>query len=42
MIKILNTEIDTNKTEEIQDFKKGSWINMIAPTDEERAKVYAL
>lgn len=39
MIKILNTDLDTNKTEEIQEFKKGSWINMVAPTDEEVKKV---
>ena len=39
MIKILNTDLDTNKTEETQEFKKGSWINMVAPTDEEIKKV---
>jgi len=35
MFKIYNTDIKTNITEEIQEFKKGSWINMIAPTDKE-------
>ena len=39
MIKILNTDVDTNKTEEIQEFKKGSWISMVSPTDEEIKKV---
>lgn len=39
MIKILNTDMETNKTEEIQEFKKGSWISMVSPTDEEIKKV---
>ena len=39
MIKIINTDMETNKTEEIQEFKKGSWISMVAPTDEEIKKV---
>ena len=39
MIKIYNTDMQTNKTEESQEYKKGSWINMIAPSDEEIKKV---
>ena len=39
MIKIYNTDLQTNKTEENQEYKKGSWINMTAPTDDEIKKV---
>ena len=39
MVKIYNTDMQTNKTEESQEYKKGSWINMTAPTDEEIKKV---
>ena len=39
MIKIYNTDLQTNKTEEIQEYKKGSWINLVAPTDDEIKKV---
>ena len=35
MIKMYSTDIETNKTEETKEFKKGNWINMIAPTEEE-------
>lgn len=35
MFKIYNTNVETNVTEEIKEFKKGSWINMVAPTDKE-------
>ena len=35
MIKMYNTNIETNITEETKEFKKGNWINMIAPTEEE-------
>ena len=34
MIKMYNTDINTNITEETKDLKKGNWINMIAPTEE--------
>ena len=34
-----NTNLETNKTEETHEFKKGNWINMIAPTEEEIKKV---
>lgn len=39
MIKIYNTNIETNKTEETKEFEKGNWINMVAPTEEEIKKV---
>ena len=35
MIKMYNTDMETNITEEVTEFKKGNWINMIAPTEEE-------
>ena len=39
MLKMYNTNLATNETEEIQEYKKGNWINMIAPTEEEIKKV---
>lgn len=39
MIKIYNTNIETNKFEEIKDFQKGSWINLINPSENEIKKV---
>lgn len=39
MVKMYNTNLETGKTEETQEFKKGNWINMIAPTEEEIKKV---
>ena len=39
MIKMYNTDMETNITEEVNEFKKGNWINMIAPTEEEIEKV---
>lgn len=39
MIKMYNTNLETNKTQETQEFKKGNWINMIAPTEDEIKKV---
>ena len=35
MIKIFYTNSENNNTSEIEEYKKGSWINMIDPTDEE-------
>ena len=35
MYKIYNTDLKTNKLEKIDEFKKGSWINVISPSDEE-------
>jgi len=39
MLKIYNTNIKTNITAETKEFVKGSWINMISPTEEEIKKV---
>ncbi len=39
MIKIYNTDLETNKTEETNEIKKGCWINLISPTDNEIKKV---
>ena len=39
MIKMYNTDLTTNKIEETHEFKKGNWINMIAPTEDEIKKV---
>lgn len=41
MIKMYNTDINTNITEESKDLKKGNWINMISPTEEEIQRVCA-
>lgn len=35
MIKIYNTDIETNIFEEVNEYKSGSWIDMINPTEEE-------
>jgi len=35
MLKMYNTNLETNITEETKKFEKGNWINMIAPTEEE-------
>ena len=39
LLKIYNTDIETNKTEEIKEFKKGSWINLVNPSESEIKKV---
>lgn len=39
MIKIYNSDIETNEFKVIKEFEKGSWINMINPTEEEIKKV---
>lgn len=39
MIKIYNTDIKTGKTNEIQEFEKGSWINLINPSSDEIQRV---
>lgn len=39
MLKMYNTDIKTNKTKETDEFIKGNWINMVAPTEEEIKKV---
>lgn len=39
MLKIYNTDLQTNKLEEIKEFKKGSWINLVNPSELEIKKV---
>ena len=39
MLKIYNTNLETNKTEEIKEFKKGAWINLVNPSESEIKKV---
>lgn len=39
MLKIYNTDIQTNKFEEVSEFSKGCWINMVNPTEEEIKRV---
>ncbi len=39
MLKIYNTNLETNKVEEIKEFKKGSWINLVNPSEQEIKKV---
>ena len=35
MIKMYSTDMQTNITEETKEFKKGNWINMVSPTEDE-------
>lgn len=39
MIKIYHTDVETNAFEEIKEFKKGSWINLTNPSEEEIKRV---
>ena len=39
MIKIYNTDLETNKMQEIKEFQKGSWINLVNPSEVEIKKV---
>ena len=39
MLKIYNTDIETNEFKEIDEFKKGSWINLVNPSENEIKKV---
>lgn len=39
MLKIYNTDMETNEFNEIAEFKKGSWINLINPNEEEIKRV---
>lgn len=39
MLKIYNTNIETNELEEIREFKKGSWINLVNPSETEIRKL---
>ena len=35
MVKMYNTDLATNITNEVKEFQRGNWINMINPTEEE-------
>ena len=35
MLNIYNTDLKTNKFEKIKEFKPGSWISLVNPTEEE-------
>lgn len=35
MVNIYYTNTDSNKTEIVKEYKKGSWINMVSPTEQE-------
>ena len=39
MLNIYKTDLETNNFERIKEFKPGSWISLINPTDEEIATV---
>ncbi len=39
MLKIYNTDIQTGNLEEIKEFRKGSWINLVNPSEVEIRKV---
>lgn len=39
MLKIYNTDLKDNTFTEIKDFKKGAWVNLVNPSDEEIEKV---
>lgn len=39
MIKMYNTDIETNEIKEVKEYIKGNWINMINPTDKEIQEV---
>ena len=39
MLKIYSTNIETNKIEEIKEIKKGRWINLVNPSENEIKKV---
>ncbi len=39
MLKIYNTDLQTNKTDEVQEIKKGCWINMVNPSEKEIKRV---
>lgn len=39
MLKIYNTNIQTNAFEELKEIKKGTWINLVNPTDNEIRRI---
>lgn len=34
MLKMYNTDFETNVTVETKEYKKGNWINMVSPTED--------
>lgn len=39
MVKMYHTDIKTNETTQITEYKRGNWINMVSPTEEEIKQV---
>ena len=39
MLKIYSTDVETNQLQETKEFKKGSWINLVNPSENEIKKV---
>lgn len=39
MLRIYNTNMETNKLEEIKEFRKGSWVNLVNPSENEIKRV---
>ena len=39
LLKIYNTDIETNELQEIKEFKKGAWVNLVNPSENEIRKV---
>jgi len=39
MLKMYNTNIETNETTQVKEYKKGNWINMVSPTEDEIKEV---
>ena len=39
MLKMYNTDFETNVTVETKEYKKGNWINMVSPTEDEIREV---
>ncbi len=33
LLKIYYTDVETNKIDEIKEFKKGAWINLVNPSE---------
>ena len=38
LLKIYNTDIETTEFSEIKEFKKGAWINLVNPSENEIKK----
>lgn len=39
MVKMYNSDIKTNELKEVKEYKKGTWINLVSPTEEEIKEV---